>query len=716
MPNSSVNVPPLSTRTADERQKDFDSLKSRISGLYSRKIQDRSKLIEKNLQEQFDKFNQTAGGADAEEFLRLTKEIFDEREIAIRHKKNTIRQLAEINAVNLVPQKAGVKSFVKQEENESTRINFNPAGTLEIKEHDSPRVYVTRPPESYYKQVFKANNEALDFADMNIARLENMMKNGRDLLDDEKEKLRTARSEDKITEFTKSGFSQSLAALRSITNYAGRGIWHQSNILDSNYARKYSLTKEALLQDLLNQKSLDVSSYSSVLRRIQEKIGSSNDLIDIASCETIEKLINDEIRSDDLAYQAQIKKMDEEIQKYHDTMLSDMQEKLNKDDELWKYRALSMFLILTPIGAFSIAGHVFSYIDPLTEIFGPLFGEGSIGEGMGKAVTSDAFGPFGTVMAGMKIDVAVQAIFDNTPILNSLCDTVNCITDSQIGQNLMVAGSPLLGSPLLLLGIAATYPITSAPEELKNSRETKQLEKKHSKILEDSLPKFYKEIKQNQETEAKRFVEKKFEIQKKANLDAKLAEFFENYLQDYSVKPIMLKFFGDQQLNGKNIFDLDVNGKNFTDLSAAEIIKFLNENESFKKQLTERFLLLAAIDSSLINKGEIDLAKAAGNQQIAEFDRLSDNSNDEIKKEKAKKIADCSKDFNDNFIINLGAGKYESYRNFSDGVERLENSLKSQEVNEIVEIASIDYARERKPNSFCTPKEARVLGYNGRVI
>jgi len=487
---------------------------------------------------------------------------------------------------------------------------------------------------------------------------------------------------------------------------AGKGIISNSEAVDTRYSKEYNLRKEELFNDLKSRIDLNHSSASNMMRKIIAQLDASNDLIDINSYNGIRDDILKEIAKDEAEYKKRVDKLNDDLQKANSAMLDDIQDHEDKSDEMWKYRALSMFLVLTPFGAFSIAGHVLNYLDPLAEIFGPLFdAHKSMGEGMGDVVTSDKFGFLGDTMGAMKVDVAIETIIDKTPIISQFFDAINTLTDSQIGQNVMAEAAPLLSSPLLLLGIGGSYALSRAPEELAHSKGKKDSEKKHGKALEDLFTDFGKEVTDGwvEEKSDKSIVKhqgsndilkalaiKQLEQRKLGNIDSIIQKFFVENFYKPSSKPFLKAIFGDDKLNGKTMLDLADEGKFSRNgvmsleglKEATKKVRDMKGYNEYKESIREKFLLLSAIDPSILQNGVIDLSEAP--ETLAQFQRLSDPASIEERQQKQKK---AKEKFDQEFIFAEADRSKISYKrnpkNDDEIAKRIEVTLKEKEIENL---------------------------------
>lgn len=161
-----------------------------------------------------------------------------------------------------------------------------------------------------------------------------------------------------------------------------------------------------------------------------------------------------------------------------------------KSDERWKWQLLQMFAIFTPLGAFSIAGHVFNYLEPLTEIFGQIFSSDGIAQGVVDILTDKRLGPFAWLVEQIRLDDAVETILTKTPILSDILDTASLITTSDIVHDLGATVAPSAGSELPLILIAGALVLYQSPDEIEHQKSGSKLEAKKKEALKklDAYP------------------------------------------------------------------------------------------------------------------------------------------------------------------------------------------------------------------------------------
>lgn len=739
--SSTIKTPHLT-----DPQKTFDDLMGRVEGLYGAKEYDRSPKIKEGLEKHF---KAVAGNASvAENFLDLIKDIFDERYVAVVQRKNVLRQLGEIDAVRLEPEKASAKAFLNQ------RYEIDSGATLEqIKNYDESVMRLSKPSLTYRRNVMFAGMETQDKIEMNLERLRIAMETGYDISQEQKEKMGNSRSHNR--EF-KEGVARAAGVIHSTLQQLGKGIISETQAVDSRYNTEYCLKKEDLMRELKSKMSFNRSNYSNLMSKLQSKIEASNDLLDIASYDQMKNLLLEEIKKDEEEYKKRIDKFEKDVGEAHQQMLGDLQKHEDKTDEMWKYRLLSVFLVFTPLGAFSIAGHVFNYLDPLVKIFGPIFeANKSIGEGFGESITSKQFGFLGQLMDKMEIDKAVTAIIDKTPIVGQLTDALNTITDSQMAQQMMVEISPLQGSPLLLLGIGGTYALSRAPEELahsrnkngtdfgnissilpeflggKNSRRDGFIDK-HDKILDETFKGLHSDIakgwegKKDDDSKEKHagtesllgnVVNKRYDILKQADIDVRMCKFFCNNFYnpkaEQSLKSISQDLF-DACFAGEF---LDKKGN----LSAEEMVRYLNpragdvnyetikaDRIKLKDGARQNFLLLAGIDNEVIESGVLSKDP---NTIALEIEKIQKPHK---KTELEMKVAEVKEKFGHQFFFAEAQKMGIPCAKDKSGAERTESVLKKNSLADLK--AQLAGAEVPRTYFYTNPDEKALKVFGTSII
>ena len=632
----------MSSKTQSPKERLDALLGKSLEELYGTAKFNRAEAYKKNLNDRFEESLKKGKEAD---FVDLVEDIFNERKEALRHRNNVVRQVNEIDSVKFTPANSSIKSFLDPSH------AFNPNATIEeIKNQDKSIVHLRVPNYNYRKNVIFAGLESQDRVKMNNARFESLIDSGQDISKDEQERLKGVRSQSR--EF-KEKIGTVVGVIHKGVDQIGKGIFSKTNAVDLQGVAEYNTKKAQLANDLKSQLNPNSSNYSQLLQKLMSKLYDSNQPLDEATQEKMSQMIKDGIKQEDAEYKVRMDKFNDDVKKLEEEMLSDMQKNADNSDGMWQSRVISMFLILTPIGAFSIAGEVFNYLEPFKDFIGPIFeANKGLGEGFADMITNEKyFGPLGKLMDLMEVDKAVEGIFD-LPLINQFSDLFEVMKDSDIGQGLInETASITSGAAVLpLLGIGVIHALTSVPKELEHHKKIKGDKKKHNdalveafKDLRSDLAKGWKETKKDDSKVAhkgsddliKDFVNKKYDILQDADRDLKMCKFFLDNVDKSSKEPLFEALFKDDT---KSFLQYYNEGK-FNDekgvVSVNSVLDFLNDPEAkgLKEKARENFLRLGAVDDSVIEKGE--LSKSVDKTMI---DQVSDADKKESKKKFGEKF------------------------------------------------------------------------------
>jgi serine/threonine protein phosphatase PrpC len=622
-----------------------------------------------------------AHAAEIKKQLEIAKKIFDERSDNIRCWKNIKRQEYEIRRFelkpgqvklgNLMTQMVENMPFVNEDGNQiggsggvpkhalktsaffsedgdyaSNRtsvgsyhgygdgeagVGINPYSFVggsqseidRVKYRDYPLVHTSMPPRAYRNIVFDSRISVLDDIKVNDSRLKVFLEEGReDLTLKERAGIK---SRSKIWHGA-SNLAESFGdSVHQLTNWAGRGVLSSSKASDNNIYKDFLTRRNELIASMLwkaGPNAQDSSFYLKVLNKVNSALAGSDDIMDQATFQKMQKLITDEIKVEDTAVKAELDAFNKKLNDMNDSMLAGLQNHVDEDDRLWKYRCLQLFLLLTPLGAFSIAGQVFSYIDPLMELIGPLFDAGkTLGEGLGDMATSDVLGPFGQIAEAFRIDDGIELFFEKTPIVSDLCEIFDFATDNDLVQNALGAASPLQFSPIALLAPAALYSFFRADAEMTQYQKVSAYKESQQKALEEIFKEFEKGRESGFEKDDKgniviatkdfkngkhaglvdrvnTFAGKRMTTLKEANLDAKLVGF----VSDPANADKLAKLFDGLEFKIKDAAGNTVVQSMSQILGNGGKKKFseilYDVNSDAKKEALDRFLLFSAIQDS----------------------------------------------------------------------------------------------------------------------
>lgn len=681
----------------------------KISDLYQKEYVD---LIKGKLQDNFiklcggdsNKESSEKNEKDIEDQLKIAKKIFDKRSDNVRCWKNVKRQEYEIRRFelkpgqikldNLMTQMADNMTFVNEDGNpvsnkngnvspstyggDEVAVGFSPytygigswrktkSEIARVKYRDNPLIHTSMPSKNYRNIVFDTRVSVLDDIKINDNRLRVFLEEGRgDLTPEEKAGIKTR---SRAWNRASNNFEELGETFHQITEWAGRGVLSSSKASDNKIYKDFLTRRNELISNMLWKawpNAQDSSFYLKVLNKVNNALAGSDDMMDQATFQRMQKLITDEIKVEDTALKAELEVFNKKLNDMNESMLKGLQNHVDEDDRLWKYRCLQIFLLLTPLGAFSIAGQVFSYIDPLIELIGPLFDAGkTLGEGLGDMASSDVLGPFGKIVEAFRIDDGIQLFFDKTPIVSDLCEVFDFATDNDLVQNALGAASPLQYSPIALLAPAGLYSFFRADTEIRQYQKVSAYQESQQKALETIFKEFEKGRESGFEKDANgniviatkdfkngkhpgledrvnKFSAKRMATLKEANLDAKLVSFVS--------EPKNLDKLNDL-FDGLKFKIKDATG-NTIDQSMSEILNngdkkkvfeiLYDVNSGDKKEALNRFLLFSAIQDSANSDAE-NLRLFCQERSAAEKKKLCDKSikglNDEFITRSAEKL------------------------------------------------------------------------------
>jgi hypothetical protein len=142
----------------------------------------------------------------------------------------------------------------------------------------------------------------------------------------------------------------------------------------------------------------------------------------------------------------------------NDKTIKELQEHVDKQDDAWKIHVLCAFLAVTPFSpALLVAGPLFNIMGPITQILGPvLMPTQGLAHGIASISSNPALGPIGDLFGLMKVDVGIEFLLNNVPIVSNLTEMADFLIDNPLTQGVLETSSPLFTSALFMTAIAAT--------------------------------------------------------------------------------------------------------------------------------------------------------------------------------------------------------------------------------------------------------------------
>ena len=708
-----------------EQQKQFDDLLAKVKDLYGTKRYDRSPKITAGLKERFERVAKSGNPAEIDTFIAKVGDIFEERKRVAEERSNVVRQLAEIDEPTFSPQKISMKKWLNQglSLDEHTSIE-------EIKKSKTPSTHLVVPSRGYRHKVMVAGFETQGAVEANLARLDSVIETGYDISWQQQDNIRNARSRNqKYCE----AVAQVGAGVHKMFEQAGKGIYSSTDAADLSYVHEYNLKKQQLAASLRAKMNGGHSNYSTLMERMLSKITNSNDVHDLASYHQMKEALEKEIKDDEAEYKARMDKFDEDMKKSAEEMLKDMQSDADESDKMWKYRVLSMFLIFTPLGAFSIAGQVFNYLDPLQQFLGPLLDANKgLGEGFADMVTDrKTFGFLGEFMDMIEVDKAIEGVF-SLPIIEDIDQIISYAKNSDIGQEALATVFKM--GTLGIVGVGAVAALKQGAWEAEHMKSSKEKKDKHMKALDTDFAALEKDLEKGWEKKRdddskekhvgtddlisklvdKRYgnasekdAAKKYGILSNADLDVRMCRFFLRNVTNPQMQDLLSEVFQGFDAHKDNF--RDENGR----LSTAAMLKFLNGSDAttkaafnkLKEAARAKFLLVGGIDESLITEGKLSKTPA---EVLDEFVRLNDPSQ---KEQMQKKQADAREKFSHEYYFDTAKDREMQFDRTKDGAVLIEKRLKEQEKKSMkhdLDSKSLPVTSLRPSTTLRTPVHARL--------
>lgn len=613
-----------------------------------------------------------------EHFLSEIEQSFDERREAekrLRHQRNRLHQIdkmqidhpSTLDVEKLLPHlRAGTVGHVG-----SYLGSFTGKEYPEITAQDAPEVLGSPPTIGYINAVRDAKSRVDSDIRLSDAQIYSLMNRGHGLGDKERSAFN---KRSRVFEGIKNSAELLASGVKGVVDFAGKGMWSHRKASEDSRAWKYYDLRNKLLSDIMMKIGpgmKDSTFYLRALNRMNEQFGISGDgILDHEAFARMQKFIADEIEKEGKVNSEEMKKFNEELQKLERDMLAGLQTCVGKEDEMWKGRLMQVFLLLTPLGAFS---QIFNYMDPILELLGPLFDANlSIGEGLGKIASSDVlnigdpiFGDnvagdifnFGDHIHDAHIDEGIAYLVDNTPFIKQVTETINYFTDNPIFQETVGFISPIFSSPLITVGIGVLYSCSRLKGEIEHREFVTQFKTESNAALEKAIDKCVADLDKNTTGEPlqKRVTEVakgELKIKKEINLLGELAKFVADVAKKKDGREAI---FDKIKLKIKDSSGAEIT-KSFGDLDfgdEAKVLEFLLKNEGFAKDCMKEFLLFSAVQKDGVTI-EKNVAKHKEPRPDADKEKLCN--------ERQKK-------FDQEFIVQLAAKEHVNIAGSKDDPE-----------------------------------------------
>ena len=429
---------------------------------------------------------------------RQTREIAEYETKAPRSRKIDIRQIAK-DAARQVPKTSSETrwNFKDRGVTEDVGKNFwsfaggSKSETFAILERNSAITHAAPPSKSYRNNVLDAATRAADEARVCQLYSKTLIEEGREPTKEEiKSVSRHSQFAHRVSNLAQTG----MRGLHSVIEKASAGmLTAKRNVLDDKRYEEDNEKFNLALSNLIWKLSPNPRVAKALESQILSEIGSGNMLGDDILFGKVKDLLLKAAKEELGASDDAIKVANDRMQKLHDAMTTKMNEFISEEEALKRFRLLHLLLILSPIGGLTIFGEAFSLLDPLTELFGPLFDPNlTFGESM--AEVGNGVPIFGEVFDFVELDVVTEWAME-LPGISAVGEVADFALKSAVPQEFFgVVGEGVLGSALPGIGVALIYSIFRAKNEVMHYSKDSEFRKKWEDKLNGHIEEIEKDM------------------------------------------------------------------------------------------------------------------------------------------------------------------------------------------------------------------------------
>lgn len=461
--------------------------------------------------------------------LGYAREIFAERKKLLRQYVNVGRQELEIRKYELnpgkifdakelmnqmtaqIPQHSGQSSQMgwtpkqghgfgdRAADNENTWsfIGGSKAEVDRIRNTDAPKIRTEAPSKAERNNVIDARIGVLDDIKVNDAKINHFAKTGEKLNEQGQDKFRS-RNEylHRISNLAES-FG---GAVHHVVKKAGKGTLSHSKASEDSRYSKYNATNKQMISEMITRlgpNSHDGALYIKARQKANEALKFSENPEDRATYSRMKDLLDQELAEFEKQNEEDMKKFTDMMNELNSDMLEGLQKHVDTEDDAFKWQVMCAIAVIAPFApAIMFIGPVFSYLTPLTQLFGPVFiGQEGFAHGIASIVTSPVFGPFSKLTNLMQLDTAIEWSLNNTPLVNSFTGqggVIDFATRNPIFEGVASTLSPLTTSSLTYAGIGAAALFFRGNADFKQHEAQKKFIEDETKKAKDSISKFAK--------------------------------------------------------------------------------------------------------------------------------------------------------------------------------------------------------------------------------
>ena len=399
----------------------------------------------------------------------------------------------------------------------------------EIKDNSVPMVY-TRPLHrngalflpGYSKLLYEARGQASESLRQSTHRLNSLIQTGRPFVPQPKKTTpqSVAWSGVKKVGGGLGTVAESAAnGLRSIVDYAGRGIYSKSDPNYNKSLQRYYDHRNQTFSNLLWNLNPAQSKNSAVMERckkiLEQSRANEDGMLDEASFKQMMDLMTQEMKRMDKENSDKIDEFNRSMNNLNKQVVETAKAQTSDSDAMMKWRILQMALIMTPFMGLSVMG-------PVTHIFSQVFMDPA-GLGHGIASLANIFPP----LEWLHIDKAIEWLLCDMPIVHNVVDLASTVVGNHAVQ-LVLGGMvvPLALAPVTAIAVGGVYSIMRGAEEVKHHEKYRDAFKNHKEALDAEMAKISKEAGEiGKDWDPTALVNKQFEILEKLENKIALVEY-----------------------------------------------------------------------------------------------------------------------------------------------------------------------------------------------
>ncbi len=578
--------------------KKFAAICKMVEEQYAKDEADQAPYINGKLKARYDELR--ASGKSVDEFLKLGEDILLHHKKAVEEHTNTTRAKAEILAFE-----QGKKPKATELAKQFSKGSFvEPLSFEESVQADKirkePLIHTASPSANYRAHVFQAEKETAKDLYVNSRRMASFLDDGVDIPESEK----------RISQPSFEKFQRVAAGTTNLlTDVVGtltKGILSSSDPRQSSEYKKMILDRNQKLAKKVAMLDPKKPNFADLLQECQDLMGGDFDINHALGSE-MQALLTKWREGLNEADKKRLEQFDKDCEAWEKDMEKGNAANVDAADIMFKWRMLSLLLLVTPFAPLSLIG-------PIAGFLGPIVGSGGITQGI--LTVMGQFGPFSDLMHLMKMDVAVQAILNHTPILSDLIQVTDAVVGSApIQQGFGMVAGAVIDSPLTGVALGAGVFAARLPTEMDHREKVTKLRTESAKKFDDIVSKFEKDrnagmmeaktadgaVKSGTKGPAD-FAKEALKIRQDKNIPIKMAKFLVNEKTPQAIKDKLCKDFKLKKNEKEEDLGSLIKGQSFN-----TVYDMMAANEEIATKMKARFLEQVARDKNV----EINREKSA---------------------------------------------------------------------------------------------------------